>query len=309
MNNMSRFEAMQTFVRIVEQGGISRAAESLDLAKSAVSKRLSDLECHLGVQLLTRTTRSLSLTDSGRGYYEQCLRILADLEEVEADIGSADAALRGHLKIAAPMSFGVLHIGPALNEFLDLNPQLQLQIDFNDRHVNLVEEGFDLGIRIARLKDSSLVARRLTAIRFAVCASPDYLRDHGVPKTPRELAEHVCLRYGNVPDSSWIFKDCQGRGSRVKVPARLVSNNGDYLREAAIAGMGLLRQPTFILYKAIARGQLTPLLCDYQSPQLSAYAVYPQARHRSHRVRALIDFLAARFAGIPYWDLCLPAAP
>jgi len=308
MHNMSRFEAMQTFVRVVEKGGISRAAESLDLAKSAVSKRLSDLENRLGTQLLIRTTRSLSLTDNGRGYYEHCLRILGDLEEVESELGSADADLRGHLKVAAPMSFGVLHIGPALTEFLDLNPHLHLDVEFNDRHVNLVEEGIDLAIRIARMKDSSLIARRLTTIRFVTCASPAYLNEHGVPHRPADLSRHVCLRYGNVPESSWTFEDRAGHVSRVKVPVRLVANNGDYLREAAIAGLGLVRQPTFIVYQAIARGQLVPLLGDYRGPEMSAYTVYPQIRHRSHRVRSLIDFLIARFAGIPYWDLGIPVA-
>ncbi len=304
---MSRFEAMHTFVRVVEMGGISRAGESMDLAKSAVSKRLRDLESRLGVQLLTRTTRSLSLTEAGRGYYEHCLRILADLEEVESEIGAPDAALAGYLKVAAPMTFGVMHIGPALNKFMEINPQLQLEVDFDDRHVNLVEEGFDLGIRIARLKDSSLIARRLTPIRFIVCASPDYLQHHGEPLQPADLAGHCSLRYGNVPDSRWVFTGPAGRLERVKVPVRMVSNNGDFLLEAAIAGLGLVRQPSFIVYKALASGQLKELLPHYQSPEISAFAVYPQIRHRSHRVRALIDFLVARFTGTPYWDLAIPS--
>ncbi len=302
---MDRFDALQTFIRVVDAGSFTLAAERMNTAKSMISRRISDLEAHLGVRLLNRTTRSLSLTESGRTLYQRALRLVADLEEVEATLSTQAAGLKGSLRIAAPLSFGLLHLGPAINDFAARHPDVRLFIDFNDRMVDLVEEGFDLALRISRLEDSSLIARKLTPIREVVCASPGYLERHGVPTTPKELEDHVCLRYTNVPDSPWQYRAPDGSRGAVRIGARLEANNGDYLRDAAIAGFGVIRQPTFIVYKAIESGDLVPLLSDYSWSEIYAYAVYPSARHLSRRVRAFVEFLQSRFGDEPYWDRCL----
>ncbi len=302
---MDRFDALQTFIRVVDAGSFSLAAERMNTAKSAVSRRVADLEAHLGVRLLNRTTRSLSLTESGRTLYQRALRLVADLEEVEATLSTQATALKGSLRIAAPLSFGLLHLGPAINDFAARHPEVRLFIDFNDRIVDLVEEGFDLAVRIARLADSSLIARKLTPIREVVCASPGYLQRHGTPSTPRELEGHVCLRYTNIPDSPWQYRAPDGSRGAVKLDAWLEANNGDYLRDAAIAGFGVIRQPTFIVYQAIEAGDLVPLLVDYAWSDINAYAFYPSARHLSRRVRAFVEFLQSRFGDEPYWDRCL----
>ena len=185
---MDRFAHMQVFVSVVEAGSISAAAERLDLAKSAVSRRLAELEAHLGVSLITRTTRRLNLTDSGRAYYERCVAILADLDEAESAVSQAHAALKGQLKVALPLSFGLLHLSPLIQAFMALHPEVRFELDFNDRQIDLMQEGFDLAIRIATLEDSSLIARRLAPIRHVVCASPDYLAKHGTPVAAADLA-------------------------------------------------------------------------------------------------------------------------
>lgn len=305
---MRRFEDMQTFVRVVEAGTISAAAEQLGVAKSAVSRRLSELEARLGVQLLRRTTRRLNLTDTGRGFYERCRRILADLEEAEAAVSQAHATLRGRLRVAAPLSFGLRHLGPAITEFMQAHPQVEFDLDFNDRQVDLLAEDIDVAVRIARLEDSSLIARRLWSSALILCASPGYLRTYGTPAAPEDLAAHRALVYSHSPDPTLLtLRDAQGREHRLHVPERLRANNGDFLCEAAVAGEGLLLSPSFIVHEALRSGALLRVLPAYAAGDVPAYAVYPQTRHLSQRVRAFVDFLAERFAGVPYWDRDLPA--
>lgn len=300
---MDRFDSLHTFVAVVEAGSFSTAAVRLDRAKSAVSRQVAALEAHLGVQLLNRTTRRLSLTEAGREFHERAQRILADLDEAELSVAAEQTALRGRLRLAAPLSFGVLHLAPALDEFLLQHPELVLDLDLDDRRINLVEEGFDLALRIGELADSTLVARALAPIRMQLCASPEYLRRHGTPRTPQDLAFHAGLVYGNVPEAQqWRFVDVAGKVHSVKVPARLRANNGDILIRAAVEGIGVVVSPTFIAHRALAAGELVPLLPEYQAPGTSAYAVYPSRRHLPQRVRVLIDFLAQRFGATPYWD-------
>lgn len=308
---MDRFEDMQTFVSVVETGSMSAAAERLGVAKSVVSRRISELEGRLGAQLIHRTTRRLSLTDAGRGYYERSLRILADLEEAEAAVSEAQATLKGRLRVAVPLSFGLAHLGPAIVDFVRAHPQVEFDLDFNDRQVDLLREGFDLAIRIARLPDSTLIARRLAPIRHVVCAAPAHLAAHGTPETPEQLARHACLAYSNAPDPGvWRYRAPDGREGVVRLPVRLRASNGDFLREAAIAGLGVIMEPSFIVHRSLERGELRVLLPGHQWPALDAYAVYPQTRHLSRRVRRFVDFLVARFAGTPYWDVpCPPAGP
>lgn len=305
---MDRFEEMRTFVKVVESGSITGAAERLGIAKSAVSRRLADLEGRLAVQLFRRTTRTMSLTDSGASFHEHCLRILAELEEAELGVSRDHGTLRGRLRVAVPLSFGLGHLAPAIDAFLADHPEVEFDLDLNDRQVDLLAEGFDLAVRIAELRDSSLIARRLAPVRHAVCASPGYLARHGTPCAAAELSAHDCLVYSNATSPGlWEYLDPDGQPGRVAVRARMQANNGDCLRQAAEDGHGIILSPTFILYRAIEEGRLTPILTDHRWPTLHAHAVYPRTRHLSQRVRAFVDFLAERFAGVPYWDRCLKA--
>ena len=306
---MVRLEDMENFARIVETGSISAAAERLGVAKSAVSRRLSELEGRLGAQLFRRTTRRLDLTDSGREFYERCIRILADVEEAEQAISQAHGTLRGRLRVAVPLSFGLLHLGPAIHDFMAAHPELEFDLDLNDRQVDLLAEGFDLALRIADLEDSSLIARRLATMRTVVCASPDYLARVGTPNAPADLVEHDCLVYSNARDPAlWRYRDHHGNDKSIRVPVCMQANNGDFLRQAACTGQGVCMLPTFIAYRSIEDGSLRPVLTDYTWPAFNAYAVYPQTRHLSQRVRVFVDFLAERFAGVPYWDAHLKKA-
>lgn len=300
---MDRFADMQLYVSVVETGSISAAAERLNIAKSAVSRRLAELEARLGVSLIHRTTRRLNLTDSGRAYYDRCIVILADLDEAESAVSQAHQALKGRLRVALPHSFGLLHLAPLIQDFMIQHPEVRFELDFNDRQIDLIQEGFDLAIRIATLADSSLIARRLAPIRHAVCASPDYLARHGNPATAADLSHHVCLAYSNLADPGlWSYRGPDGQPGQVQVPVRLAASSGDFLIRAAIAGEGLIMHPTFYLDEALRTGKLVKVLTDHTWPELSAYAVYPPTRHLSTRVRAFIDFVAERLAGEPYWD-------
>ena len=300
---MDRFADMQMLVSVVEAGSISAAAERLTLAKSAVSRRLAELEARLGVSLIHRTTRRLNLTDSGRAYYARCVAILADVEEAESAVSQAHSALKGTLKVALPLSFGLLHLSPLIQAFMTEHPDVRFEIDFNDRQIDLMQEGFDLAIRIATLEDSSLIARRLAPIRHLVCASPGYLARHGTPHAAADLARHVCLAYSNVRDPGlWSYRGPGGESAQVRVPVRLAASSGEFLMQAALAGEGLVLLPSFYVHETLRTGQLLPLLTDHVWPELAAYAVYPPTRHLSSRARAFIDFLADRLAGEPYWD-------
>jgi DNA-binding transcriptional LysR family regulator len=303
---MDRFENMNTFIRVVESGTISAAADKLGVAKSAISRRLKELEEHLGVELFHRTTRSMNLTDTGRAFYHQSVRIMQDVLEAELATSQAHGTLQGSLKIALPSTFGIMHMGPAINEFLRQHPQVEFDLDFNDREVDLIQEGFDLAIRIANLPDSSLIARRLAPIRNVMCASPGYLEEMGMPRTPQELVDHRCLVYSLLSDyEHWVLTDSDGTETRTRIHPYLKASTGEFLRDAAVEGMGIIIVPSFIAYREIERGALVQVLEEYTAPAINAYAIYPQTRHLSQRVRAFVDFLVERFAGTPYWDLCL----
>jgi DNA-binding transcriptional LysR family regulator len=303
---MNRFEELQTFVRVVETGNISRAAERMNIAKSAVSRRISDLETRLDVQLFHRNTRKLNLTASGEGFYQRAVRILCDLEEAETAITQQHGTLSGVLRVAVPLSFGLTHLGPAITDFMQTHPKIEFDLDFNDRQVDLLQDGFDVGIRIANLGDSSLIARPISSIHSVVGASPGYLKQFGTPQTPKELEQHACLIYSNLADPQvWKYQSPTGESGSVKVRATLKANYGEFMLSAAVKDQGIVLQPTFIAYKAIERGELIPILTDYQWPSIKAYAIYPQTRHLSYRVRAFVDFLVERFAGQPYWDKCM----
>lgn len=300
---MNRLDDLEAFVAVVEAGSITQAAERLGIAKSAVSRRLSALEERLGVELIRRTTRRLNLTDTGQGFYEQAARILADLDEAESAAAQSHGELRGRLKVALPLSFGLRHMAGPIGEFSRRHPKVSFDLDLNDRRVDLLEEGADLALRIGRLDDSSLIARRLFDARTVVVASPDYLDAHGTPTAPGELAAHRCLVYSNLAEPTrWRCRDPDGTAIDIDVTPAMAASSGDLICAMAADGHGIAMQPTFIAGAAVTSGELVPLLTDYLWPVTPAWAVYPPTRHLSYRVRAFIDFLAETFAGIPAWD-------
>lgn len=301
---MDRLAAIEAFVRVGESGSFSEAARRLRTSKSAVSRQVSALEAELGARLLHRTTRSLTLTEAGRDYLERASRVLADLAEANQSVTKLQAAPRGKLRVNAPMSFGFLHLAPAIPDFLARCPEVEIDMVMNDRFVDLVDEGFDVAVRIGHLADSSLVARRLAPIRRAVCASPAYLKARGAPGSPDQLKEHACLCYSNVSlTHEWRFIDVHGRPWPVDVKGPLTANNGDAIRAAALGGIGLAYLPSFIVGEDLKAGTLETVLDPFVPQDMTLNAVYPHARHLSPKVRAFVDFLAARFGPRPYWDI------
>jgi len=301
---MDRFEDLKAFVAVVEAGSFTAAAERLDTAKSAVSRRVSALEERLGVQLLMRTTRQLNLTDSGRSFYEHSARILADLDEAESAIAQQHGELNGTLRVALPLSFGIRHMCEPVAVFRRRHPRVRFDLDLNDRRIDLVEEGVDLAVRIGHLADSSLIAKRLFEARSVACASRAYLEARGTPKTPEDLLDHDCLVYANRSDpTTWTARDADGGSHTVRVNPALTATSGDFLCAAACQGLGITLQPTFIAGESIRRGDLVPVLTRYEWPVTPAWAIYPPTRHLSYRVREFIDFLAEFFSGTPRWDV------
>lgn len=301
-NSMGQLEDMAMFVRIVDAGSITKAAEQLNIAKSAVSRRLKELETRLGSQLISRTTRQSNLTKVGEQYYQRANSILNEVDALNEQTGGAPARIEGTLKMTAPLSFGLLHLSDAIHEFALVHPDLNFELDFSDRHVDLVEEGYELAIRIRELQDSSYQARRLALIHFVLCASPDYLNRKGRPDKPKDLTQHAFLQYGLSKDSTLELTDKKGRKHSITVHSKIKSTNGDFLVDMAVKGHGMICIPTFIAHQQLASGELKVVLKKYQLPTINAYAVYPQNRFLSQRCRYLIDFLARRFGDKPYWD-------
>jgi DNA-binding transcriptional LysR family regulator len=299
---MGQLEDMAMFVRIIEAGGIGKASEQLNLAKSSVSRRLTELEARLGAQLLSRTTRKSSLTEAGALYYKRAQKILDEVTALNEQTSGVKTCIEGTLKITAPSSFSLMHLSPLIDEYAKKHRGLAFQIDFSDRHIDLLEEGYELAIRIGKLRDSSLQAKRLTPIRHVLCASSEYLREFGIPETPFELKEHSFLQYSTLAETSIQLIDKQGKQQRIEVNPKIKANNGDFLKKMAIKGHGIICLPTFLVYQELARGELIPLLAEYQIPVMYAYAVYPKNRFLPQRCRLLIDFIAERLGGVPYWD-------
>ena len=299
---MDRFTNMEVFARVAEVKGFSEAARRLGQSKSSVSKHVSALENHLGVRLLNRTTRRLSLTEAGVAYYDWCRRIAADMEAAEESVTRLHAEPRGNLKVNAPMSFGWQHLAPIIPEFLERHPHVTVDMVMDDRIVDLIEERFDLAVRITRLADSSLIARRIASTRRIVCASPDYLTKHGVPRTPADLAHHNCLNRSHGPqDNRWRFLGPGGEYT-VRVSGNFWSNSGDALRTAALAGLGVLPCPSFMVGEDLRAGRLVVVLEDYRQPDLPIHAVYPHQRHVTAKLRVFIDYLVEKFGPDPYWN-------
>ena len=299
---MARLDEMEVFAAVVEAGGFSAAARSLCLSKSAVSKQIGRLEDRLGVRLLNRTTRRLSVTEAGTTFYAACRRVLDEAETAEQAVSNLAAAPRGLLKLNAPMSFGFLHLSSAIPAFHARFPQIIVEAAMNDRFVDLIEEGYDVALRIGDLRDSSLIARRIAPCRAVLCASPDYLDRRGRPQRPEDLAGHACLLYANNANPrEWTLTGQGGRLS-VVVDGPLVANNGDVLCAAAVGGMGITRLPTFIVGPHLRDGRLEVVLPTFPLPDQGIHAVYPHHRNLSVKVRVFVDFLAERFGPEPYWD-------
>lgn len=300
---MNYLENLRTFVTVVELGTLTQAAGQLYIAKSAVSRRLAELEGHLGVQLFHRTTRSMALTAEGQQFYHRSRAILDDVLEAETQVKSVRQQLRGKFRISVPLTFGVEHLTPALNDFMFLHPDIEFDLDFSEREVDIVEEAFDLVLRIGELDDSSLMARKLAPIQRVLCASPAYLQTHPLPQSPEELRQHCLLRYSLRPmHEMLVCTDPAGNLHRSDMPVKLSANNGTFLLQAAIAGHGMALFPTFIAYKALRTGELQAVLPEYSWGTAHLYAIYPPTRYLALRVRALIDFLQQRLADVPYWD-------
>ncbi len=300
---MDRFAAMTAFARVAETRSFSDAARRLGTSKSVVSRQIMALEADLGARLFHRTTRSMTLTEAGEGYYERVVRVLADVDDANLSVTRLQAAPRGRLRVNAPMSFGVRHLASAIPDFLALHPEVEIHMTMNDRFVDLVDEGYDVAVRIGRLMDSALVAHKLAPLRRVVCGSPAYLAARGVPRTPADLAGHECLGYSNMTTTDeWSFIGTDGRPVSVEVRGRLRVNNGDALRLAALRGLGLVIQPSFIVGADLQAGTLIGVLPDAVAQDGAIYAVYPHSRHLSPKVRAFVDFLAERFGPRPAWD-------
>ncbi len=300
---MDRLESLESFVAVVESGQFSAAAERLGIGKSVISRRVSELEEYLGVLLIQRTTRRLALTDAGRTFYPRAVQLLEDLAEAEQSVSDAQHALNGRIRLAAPLSFGLMHLAPALNSFMTRHPGVLLDMDFNDSQVDLIQEGVDLALRIGYLEDSTMVALPLAPIRTVLCASPGYLARYGTPQTPEELMSHQCLCYTNLPEpQKWRLIDSEGGSHSVRVENRMQANNGQIILEAAAAGHGICLSPTFIAYQTILEGRLVPILTDYRIPEATAYAIYPNRRFIPQRVRVLAEYFRELFGERPYWD-------
>lgn len=292
---MDKFQEMRTFVAVVDTGSFVGAADSLEMSKPAVSRYVGELESRLGVRLLHRTTRKLSLTEEGEVFYARCQELLTGLSEAEAEITSRSGEASGVIKINAPVTFGIQHLASLWSEFAARHPAVSLDVTLADRVIDLVEEGYDLAVRIARLPSSSLISRKLSSTRMVLCASPAYLREFGNPVHPAELTKHKILAYSYWSTrDEWEFDGPEGRVT-VKIRPCLRSNNGDTCRAGALHNQGMILQPTFLIGDDLRAGALVEVMPQYCAIELGIYAMYPTRKHVSPKVRLIIDFLVDSF--------------
>jgi DNA-binding transcriptional LysR family regulator len=297
---MDRFQEMQTFVGVVDAGSFVGAADALEMSKPAVSRYVGELESRLGVRLLQRTTRKLSLTEEGEVFYARCKELLVNVDEAEAEVTSRSGEAVGLLKLSVPVTFGELHLARLWAGFMARHPKVALDVTLSDRTVDLVEEGFDAAVRIARLPSSSLISRKLTATRMILCASPTYVERHGSPEHPADLAKHAVLAYTLLAmGENWEFEGPDGPVS-VKVKPRFRSNSGDTCRIGALQHLGIILQPGFLVGEDLRSGSLVEVLPEYHSIEIGVYAVYPTRKHVSPKVRMLVEFLVEAFRTKPW---------
>lgn len=295
---MDKFQEMRALVAVVEAGSFVRAADALSLSKTAVSRLINELEARLGVRLLHRTTRRLSLTPEGEVFHERCRQLVEGVAEAEAELSTHAGEAIGQLRINVPVTFGLLHLAPLWPAFMALHPKVSLDVTLSDRLVDLVDEGFDLAVRIARLQTSSLVSRQLTSTRLILCATPEYLRLHGTPTHPADLSQHAVIAYSLMAmGDQWEFHsaDSPHEPFQVKVAPRMRTNSGDTCTAAALQHMGLILQPSFLVGPHLQSGALVEVMPHYRSVDIGVYVVYPSRRHLTPKVRALVDFLVDAF--------------
>lgn len=291
---MDKLSSLRAFVKVVELGSFSEAGRALRLSRSAISKYIADLERDLGVQLIHRTTRRVSPTENGQVYFERSLSVLAELDAADQAVAQLQSTPRGLLRVNAPMSFGTIKLGPLIADFMAQYPDLQIQLVLSDEHVDPVQGGLDVTLRIAELDNSSLIARKLAAVDRVVCASPGYFKSHGKPAHPNDLRNHQCLTYGFLSTGNqWKLTGADG-DHWIAPPWTLCANNAEVLRDAAVKDRGIAVLPVFLAEQELKNGALVTCLDDYKAPPLSLYALYPPTRHLSVKVRLFIDFLIKR---------------
>ncbi|WP_416795361.1 LysR substrate-binding domain-containing protein [Ciceribacter azotifigens] len=294
---MDTLESMQVFVRVVELGGLAAAARSLDLSPAMVSKHLGHLEKRTGARLLNRTTRQVRVTEAGALYFERCTRVLREIETAEAEAGADSARPQGTLRVTAPTEFGNRQLPVILASFLERHPDIDLVLDLSNRSVDIVQEGFDVAIRIARSLDTGLVGRRMALSRFHLVASPAYLERNGRPQTPAAIADHACLTFAvPQPWTTWSLER-DGREEQVRISPRMLSTSAEALLQAALAGAGIGLLPSFVCSEALASGDLVPLLDDYDAGALHIHVLFPHLKLLPARTRLFIDFLVGRLGG------------
>lgn len=300
--SLDRIGEIAAFVRTADARSFTLAAEQLGLSRSAIGKSIARLEERLGVRLLHRTTRSVTLSDEGAVFYERCVRILADLDEAETAMATRTETPRGRLRLDLPVSLGRLHVLPILHQFMDRWPEIVVNVSFADRYVDLIDEGIDLAIRIGGAEDSRLIARTLAPHRLVTCATPDYLSAHGVPHTPDDLAGHSCVAFTHAGRPvEWRFSDSHTRRT-VPIHCRFCAGNAEALKDATLAGYGIGQLATFLIGEELRTGQLVPVLGTFASEGEPIRAVYPSGRHLSPKVRLLIDLLVESWSPEPPWD-------
>jgi DNA-binding transcriptional LysR family regulator len=301
---MDKFERIRAFTQVVAAGGFAAAARDMGLSRSQVNKLVIALENELGVQLLHRSTRVVTPTETGLAFHERCVEILANLEEAERAVSQLQSEPRGRLRVNAPMSFGTMHLAPALADFLVQYPELEVQLTLNDRFIDPIEEGFDVTVRIAKPQaTASLIVHPLTTAERVLCAAPSYLTRYGTPTCLEDLRQHSCLHYGQLAaEDQWTLVGPEGEHT-ISVTGILCSNNGEVLRDAAVHGLGITILPLFIVAQELQQGRLQMVLPDYHPPELSIAVIYPVNRHLSTKVRLLVDFLQQRFRALGDWHL------
>lgn len=298
---MDRIETLKAFLAVAETGGFTKAAQKLDTSNQLVSKYVSQLESHLGVRLFNRTTRRVHLTEAGEQCLQHAKQVLESVDAMEGHFGEVQGQVKGLLSISAPVSFATQHLGPLIRDFKSQYPQVNIDLQLSDRKIDVVEEGFDLALRIGNLKSSSLIAKKIAPIRLVLCASPEYLRQHGTPTHPEELNPAHFLRYSYMefgPSNIPLMEALKTRSPQ----SGLVSNNGEVLMAAAIGGEGYVLQPSFIVGESLKQGKLVTLLDAYQPAAMGLYAVYPHRQLLAPKLRAFLDFISDYFGQPPYWD-------
>jgi len=300
---MDRLRSIEVFVAAIEQGSFAAAARRFGLSAAMAGKHVSALESELNARLLHRTTRRLSLTDVGQAYYERCKRILEAFDEARREASDSQSTARGVLRVAAPVTFGAMHLGAIVARYMEDHPHVNVEVLLADRYVDLIDSGVDVAIRIGRLEDAALVTRRLAPCRMVMCASPAYLKRHGRPRKPADLMRAQRLAFSEaVSAGDWTLHDEKGRAYVIDGPCRMTANNTQMLLAAAIAGAGVAYGPTFVFGPHIRSGELLALLPSYRAADLTIQAVYPSARRIPLKVRRFVDYLAETFGDDPPWD-------